>query len=211
MPMVHAVDERDYDRVDKNTERLHDRFGTKYVFLCTLRHDWEIKGIDVYLRALPFLSQALNGIFKLLLVNWGSQVDDSKRLISENGVDHLVHWLEPIPRQRLIRLQKSVDVLFDQIALPHFGATAPEGIAAGVPVLMSYEPQSTAWIVSDPAPILTVRTPEDVVRQTLVALDPEWRNAYTDRARNWFMAQHSRKRVVSDHLKMYKRCLQPYK
>ena len=69
-------------------------------------------------------------------------------------MSRFLHWTAPFPRRRLLRLLRSVDVLFDQIALPHFGATAPEGIAAGVPVIMSYDPASTRWIIPEPAPIL---------------------------------------------------------
>ena len=72
---------------------------------------------------------------------------------------------------------------------------------------MSYDPASTSWIVSEPAPILTVWTPEDVVRQTLVALDPAWRLEYRRRAERWIREHHSGKRVVEGHLEMYETLL----
>lgn len=206
-PMVHPVDERDYTGIAWGVERVHDVLRAKYVFLCTLRHDWKIKGTDVYLRALPLLAKELGRTFKLLLTRWGEQLVESKALIHALGVADLIHWIEPVPRRALIRLQKSVDVLFDQVALPHFGATAPEAIAAGVPVLMSYNPEFTDWIVSEPAPILTVWTPEDVVRQTLVALDPNWQRDYRQRAQRWIREQHSAKRVIESHLSMYRQVL----
>ena len=62
-------------------------------------------------------------------------------------------------------------------------------------------------IVSEPAPILTVWTPEDVVRQTLVALDPAWRLEYRRRAERWIREHHSGKRVVEGHLEMYETLL----
>lgn len=206
-PMVHPVDERDYERVEYDAALLHDQLGVRYIFLCTLRHDWRVKGADVYLRALPNLAEALGRTFKVLMTTWGAQVEESKKLIEASNVSDLVHWIEPQPRRALIRLQKSVDAMFDQVALPHFGATAPEAIAAGVPVLMSYDPTSTSWIVSEPAPILPVWTPDDVVRQTRTAIDPDWREEYRQRAKRWFREQHSAKRVVEDHLAMYARVL----
>ncbi len=206
-PMLHPVDERDYDRVEKDTARLHDQLGVRYIFLCTLRHDWQVKGADVYLRALPNLAKALGRTFKVLMTTWGAQVDESKKLVEASNVSDLVHWIEPQPRRALIRLQKSVDAMFDQVALPCFGATAPEAIAAGVPVLMSYDPPSTSWIVSEPAPILPVWTTDDVVEQTQTAIDPDWREEYRQRAKRWFREQHSAKRVVEDHLAMYAQVL----
>jgi len=206
-PMVHPLDERDYARIEGQGRQLHEELGMPHLFLCTLRHDWAIKGTDVYLRALPLLLKALGPTFKLLLARWGGQLRESEELIRSLGVESLVHWLKPLPRRALIRLQKSVDIQFDQVALPHFGATAPEAIAAGLPVLMSYDPASTSWIVSEPAPILTVWTPEDVVRQTLVALDPAWRLEYRRRAERWIREHHSGKRVVEGHLEMYETLL----
>lgn len=208
-PMVHPLDERDYARIEGLGRRLHEELGATHLFLCTLRHDWAVKGTDVYLRALPLLREALGPTFKLVLARWGGQVRESEELLRSLGVESLVHWMAPLPRPALIRFQKSVDVQFDQVALPHFGATAPEAMAAGVPVLMSYDPASTSWIVPEPAPILTVWTPADVVVQTLVALDPAWRLAYRRRAEGWIREYHSSKRVVEGHVAMYRTVLEP--
>ncbi len=204
-PMLHAVDERKFDQIGRAVEDWHVRYGVRYLFLCPLRHDWKIKGTDVYLRALPMLAQALRRDCRLLVTAWGNEVEASKQLIRELGVEDLVVWLDPIPRRRLVEIQKSIDVVFDQIALPCFGGTAPDAIAAGVPVLMSYDPRSTDWIVSEPAPILTAWSVEDVVRQTLQALHPDWRAEYRSRARRWTREQHSYRRVVAGHIDMYKK------
>jgi glycosyltransferase involved in cell wall biosynthesis len=205
--MVHAVDERVYFNLNDRDPELARRFGCQYLFLCTLRHDWAIKGTDLYLRALPLLAERLGRSFKLLLTRWGVQIEESKALLAELKVEDLVVWMDPLPRRALIRMMKSVDALFDQTALPHFGATAPEGIAAGVPVLMSYDPRSTSAIVKEPAPILAVFSVADVVAQSLKAIDPTWRSQYKQVARRWILENHSARRVVQGHLAMYESCL----
>jgi len=216
MPMIHPIDERVYlegreargeGRGEDHAQPLRQRLGCRYLLLCPLRHDWAVKGTDLYLRALPELARRLGKSFRLLLTRWGLQVEDSKALIAKLGVEDLVEWVEPLCRRALIRLMKQVDVLLDQTTLPHFGATAPEGIAAGVPVLMSYRPQSTTWIVAEPAPLLPVFTVTDVVNQTVTALDPQWRKAYQDTARRWIEDYHSSRRVVEEHFRMYEMCL----
>jgi len=206
-PMLHPFDERMIRSIAGDYEGLHRRLGVKHVFLCTLRHDWAIKGTDIYIRALPALRDLLGDDFRLLMTTWGSQVAESRALASSLGAAHLVDWIAPMPRRRLVALQKSVDVLFDQIALPHFGATAPEGIAAGVPVVMSYDPASTAWIVDEPAPILTAWTPEDVVRCVQTALDPAWRARYRAEAERWIERHHNAGIVVNRHLDAYRTTL----
>jgi hypothetical protein len=202
-PMLHPIDDVSVREITGDYESLHRSLGVRHVFLCPLRHDWEIKGTDKYLRVLPDLVDALNGDLRLILTTWGAQVDDSRRLVRELCVEDYVVWREPLPRIPLVRLMKSVDVVFDQIALPCFGATAPLAIAAEVPVIMSYEPKSTEWIVDEPAPILTAWTSEEIVECVQRAIDPQWRADYVRRARAWFDRCHSSSKVVDWHLAAY--------
>jgi glycosyltransferase involved in cell wall biosynthesis len=195
-PMVHPLDDTRIRSVSGDYARRHAEYGVKYLFLCPLRHDWAVKGTDKYIRALPLLASRIGRAFRVIMTQWGTQVDDSKRLAKALGVNDLIVWREPFNRGQLIREQKSCDVVFDQIALPHFGATAPQAIAAGVPVIMSYDPASTAWIIPEPAPILTAWTPDEIVEAVVTALDPEWRAGYEIAARKWFDTYHSGAQAV---------------
>lgn len=207
--MLHPINEEHIRQVQGNYQQLHDKFGVQYLFLCTLRHDWDIKGTDVYIRALPGIAETLGRNFKVLMTQWGKELEQSKALAQSLGVSDLIAWIEPLNRHELFRHMKSVDILFDQIKLPHFGATAPEGIAAEVPVIMSYEPASTAWIVEEPAPILSAFTPEEVVSCVLKALDPSWKQQYRAEAKRWIDRHHSSKIIAATHLKVYEKLLMP--
>ena len=204
-PMLHPIDERRIASIAGIN--LREQLGASHVFLCTLRHDWAIKGTDQYIRALPGLVKVLGRGFRVIMARWGAELDRSIALAEALGVGDLIVWSEPLPRRRLIQTLKSADVLFDQLALPHFGATAPEGIAAGVPVIMSYDSRSTEWLVAEPAPILTAHDPGEIVEQVLRALDPAWLADYRQRAAKWFGAHHSFRLVVQGHLDVYRRLL----
>jgi hypothetical protein len=206
-PMLHPVNEGKIRAIAGDYENLHREIGAKYLFLCTLRHDWAIKGTDQYLRALPQLAAELGGSFRVLMTNWGAQLLDSRRLAQELGVSQYVVWLDPLPRHRLVGIQKSVDIVFDQIALPHFGATAPEAIAAEVPVIMSYDPASTKWLVEEPAPILSARCAQEIVAQVKTALDPVWLQQYKLAARRWIDKYHNSQIVVASHMSVYRELL----
>ena len=206
-PMLHPVDHEKIRGISGNYEKLHRDLGVQYVFLCTLRHDWDIKGTDQYIRALPRLAAEIGTSFKLLMTNWGSQLVDSQRLAKDLGVSQYIDWLDPLPRLQLVRLQKSVDIVFDQIALPHFGATAPEAIAAEVPVIMSYDPESTKWLVAEPAPILSAWTVDDIVTRAKTALDPVWHEQYKVAARKWIDTCHNIQTVGASHVDVYRRLL----
>jgi hypothetical protein len=184
---------------------LRRRYAVSHVFFCPLRHDWTIKGTDKYIRALPLIRSALGPDFRLLVTNWGADLAASRALAEELGVMSLIDWIEPLPRHALLRMVTSVDIVFDQIAVPVFGATAPEAIGAGTPVIMSYDSALTEWFIPEPAPILSAWTPEEVAAQVAVALERSWRAEYEKRARNWFERWHSIQAVTAEHLRVYGR------
>jgi len=206
-PMLHPFDEERIRSAPQDSFGFREQFGVKYVFLCTLRHDWSIKGTDKYILALPMIAASIGSNFKLLMTRWGNDLDASMALAKNLKVDHLIEWIEPLNKYMLIRAQKSVDILFDQIALPHFGATAPEGIAAGVPVIMSYDPTSTNWIVSEPAPILSAWTADEIAANVKMALDSQWLSQYKIRAAEWIDKHHNSSIVVERHLDVYRQLI----
>lgn len=208
-PMIHPVDVEQHEREsDAETAALRSRYGADALLLCTLRHDWEVKGTDVHLRALPLIRERFAGKVVLVLTEWGEQVRDSRRLIEDLGCADAVHWRAPLPRVPLIRHFHAADVVLDQMALPHFGATAPQAMASGTPVVMSYRPESTEWIVPEPAPILPAFSPEEVADAVVRALEPGFREDYRRRARAWVHRYHHPRRIVRDHLSVYRRILE---
>ena len=108
----------------------------------------------------------------------------------------------------MIKHIRAADVVLDQMALPHFGATAPQSIAAGTPVISSYEPESTRWIIPEPAPILPAFSPEDIAAAVIKALDPIWLLDYKKRARDWTDKYHHPNNVIRSHLSVYQRVLE---
>lgn len=201
--MLHPVDERRIREMKGDPAAMRAQYGAARIFLCTLRHDWVIKGTDRYIRALPALRERIGPDFKVLMTMWGQQVDESKALARSLGVDGNIAWIEPLSRTALYRVMKSVDVVFDQLALPHFGATAPESIAAEIPVISSYDPASTAWLVGAPAPILPAFDEAGIVDAVVKACDPVWRQEYAARARAWIDEHHTVRRVVATHASVY--------
>ena len=207
---LHPTDVDQHEaRNDAAIAALRSHYGADVLLFCPLRHDWEIKGTDVHIRALPHILQRIPRRVILLLSPWGLQIEDSRTLIEELRCQREVVWLErPLCRLSLVRHLQAADVVLDQMALPCFGGTAPQALAAGTPVVMSYRPESTNSIVSEPAPILSAFTPNDVANAVVTALDPAWRSNFKVRARSWTYTQHHHDRVVSDHLKAYRRILE---
>jgi ubiquinone/menaquinone biosynthesis C-methylase UbiE/glycosyltransferase involved in cell wall biosynthesis len=206
-PMLHPVNVKEHEiRDEAGIAELRRKYAASVLLFCPIRHDWSVKGTDVHLRALPILRKRFGDGVKMVLSPWGQQIEESRRLIAESGCGGNVAWLErPLCRRDLIRHLQAADVVLDQMALPHFGATAPQALAAGTPVVMSYVPASTEWLVREPAPILAAFAPQEVADRVVLALDPEWRAAFKVRAREWMHTHHHDRTMIEEHIRIYRR------
>jgi glycosyltransferase involved in cell wall biosynthesis len=204
-PMIHPIDVEQHRWVSAaSVASVRAQYPADVLLLCPVRHSWDAKRTDIHLRALPLIRQRVKGRLLLLLTEWGEDVARSRDLIAALGCSDAVQWLRPLPRISMIKLTRAADVVLDQMALPHFGATAPQAIAAGVPVISSYVPESTRWIITEPAPILPAFSPEQVSDRVILALDPAWRARYRNRARRWIDAYHHPRYAVESHLRVYR-------
>jgi glycosyltransferase involved in cell wall biosynthesis len=208
--MLHPTDVEQHEvRDEAAIAALRRKYGADVLLFCPFRHDWAAKGTDVHIRALPRILELLPGRVRLLLAPWGTQIEESRALIKELNCEHAVIWLErPLCRIGLIRHLQAADVVLDQMALPHFGGTAPQALAAGSPVVMSYRPESTEWIIKEPAPILPAFTPSEVADAVVTARDPVWLEDFRRRARSWVHDHHHHDRVAAGHLMSYRRVLE---
>jgi len=210
-PIIHPVDvEQHRQNFGDAIAQLRQEIDGDVILFCPVRHDWEDKGIDVHLRALPLIKDRAAGRVKLVLIRWGAQLADSEALLESLGCGGDVVWRRSMCRITMIKHMRAADVVLDQMALPHFGATAPQAIAAGTPVISSYVPESTGWIIPEPAPILPAFSPEEVADAVAQALDPDWRADYNRRARQWTDRYHHPNNVIRDHLSVYRRVLEEH-
>jgi glycosyltransferase involved in cell wall biosynthesis len=204
-PMIHPLDvDMHAKRNEAGIRALRRSLAADVVLFCPMRHDWAIKGTDTHIRALPLILERIQMQVMLALCEWGADVAEAKRLISLLGIDRSIRWFPRMPRQKFIMFLQAADVVLDQMTLPHFDATVPQALAAGTPVIMSYEPESTAWLVSEPAPVISAFDEEGVARGVGVALDPEWRTDFRARAATWIREHHHPDWIVAEHIRVYR-------
>lgn len=206
--MIHPIDIAQYREQYNASPKIKIHYKADILLFCPIRHDWDVKGIDVHLRALPLIRKRTSRQIILLLVNWGQDLEKSRRLLKDQKCEENVFWLNPLCRLAMIHHMQAADVVLDQMTLPHFGATAPQALAVGTPVIMSYKPESTAWIINEPAPILPAFSPEEVSNAIEQALDQEWLFSFKKRALNWVDKYHNTTRVIEEHLRVYRKVLE---
>jgi len=157
------------------------------------RHDWVDKGNDRYIKA--FARLVKDGVNARLVLNeWGKDIDKSKKLISELDISQKVKWFPLLPEQDLLKLFNVADVIIDQCGIPDtFGMITPKAMSCGLPVITKYKHKINKWAFPERPPLLAAED-EDSIFSFLKSLACNY-NAYKDLssyAREWIKKYHSK-------------------
>lgn len=71
----------------------------------------------------------------LITAKWGRQISEAISILKSAKVDGHVHWMQPQPRIALQRMMSNVDLVYDQFAIPCFGAAAIKTMESCTPLL----------------------------------------------------------------------------
>ena len=200
----HPLDETKYTPGPSKLRVELEAEGFDFVLLCPSRHDWQVKGTDRLLRAFAELVRSERPNAVLLLFDWGQEVDRSRALSRELGVERNVRWSQPLPKLRLIDAYRGSDVVLDQFLIGTFGAVAPEAMACGRPVVMAFEPSLHAWCFPVLPPIVDARTAEQIHAElSRLAADPEARSELGRAGREWVEQHHGWRLAVDRQIAIY--------
>lgn len=200
----HPLDETKYTSGPSKLRGELEAQGVDFVLLCPARHDWHVKGTDRLIQAFARLVRAERPNAVLLLFDWGQEVDRSKALVRELGIERNVRWSQPLPKLRLIDAYRAADVVLDQFLIGTFGAVAPEAMACARPVVMAFDPALHRWCFSEQPPIVDARTSEQIHAQlSRLAGDGEARAALGAAGRSWVERHHGWRVAVERQLAIY--------
>jgi glycosyltransferase involved in cell wall biosynthesis len=204
----HPVDEEKYRPGPSELRGRLDAEGSDLVLLAPSRHDWDVKGTDLMLRAFAQLVHQDRPQAVLVLLEWGLELDRSRALIRELGIENRVRWIPPLPKLRLVDAYRAADVVLDQFLIGTFGAVAPEAMACGRPVVMAFHPEVHTWCFPVSPPVVDARTAEDIYRVLArLAAEPDEREALGREGREWVERHHGWRLVVDRHLAVYEEVL----
>jgi glycosyltransferase involved in cell wall biosynthesis len=216
----HPVDEELYFPSEDSELRndLKNKYSCDYILLAPARHHWKkcppgmetswFKRNDILIKGLArFFSNNPEVKAHIIFFEWGQEVDESKKLIKECGIEDKVHW-EPIQSKPAIReLYNASDVVYDQFndGIGTFGTVVPESLACGKPVLLNYKKELHHWCYSELPPAINVSDEESIENETKRLLsNDEYRHSIGKSGREWFMRYHSSKIVASKMIDVYR-------
>ncbi|MEO0108873.1 MAG: glycosyltransferase family 4 protein [candidate division WOR-3 bacterium] len=157
------------------------------------------KGLEVLIRALPFVRQHLASA-RLVVVGKGPLDNDCRRLVRELGLDDAVVFVGYVPGEQLPRYYTSADVYCaPTLGGEAFGIVLLEAMASGIPVVATH---ITGYreVVTDGETGMLVRPndPADLAACLIRVLsNPDLRIRLVRRARDW-AEYHDWNRVAAD-------------
>lgn len=183
------------------------------MFYAPARQHWKhgnesiLKGNDIAIRAIALL-KARGHDFRLVLGEWGEEVDLSKQLILELGVADRVVWMRPLPRHKLWPTYLRARAVIDQFRSPAFGGVSLETLALGKRLITSYDHDVGSVFFSEPPPILNCRTPEQIAdAMEACLLDPLDEGGLGAAAQHWMQREHGTDRQLHDQFQAYEALL----
>ena len=204
----HPID----DTIHKNIhhKNIHKNNSSK-ILLCPTRHDWKMKNIHFFIKAIPEIIKKTKISFKIIFIEWGMEVERSKKLIKKLGVEKYIEWCRPVPRKKLALMMEQADIILDQAFWVSMGGIGPEGMLAGKPVLTSYDHQLNKWMYPEKPPLIDIRSTKDV-QEALISLlnNSEERKTIGQAGKRWYQKYHSKQVVVKKLLKNYDKLLNKY-
>jgi glycosyltransferase involved in cell wall biosynthesis len=204
----HPLDETRYRPGLSELRAEVERDGFDFMLLCPSRHDWHVKGLDRLLYAFAELVRSDRPKAVLFFLDWGQEVQRSRTLVQELGVEGNVRWSPPLPKVRLIDAYRAADIVCDQFLIGTFGAVAPEAMACGTPVIMAFDDAIHKWCFSELPPVVDARTPEQIYSALRrLAEDEAERARLGQLGRDWIERHHGWRLVVDRHLEIYEEVL----
>ena len=129
------------------------------------------------------------------------------RLIRQLGIEGNVVWRPVLSGKAFRNALAAADVVLDQFVLGVFGSTVPQALAAGKPVVASYDEAKNSWAFPVAPPLCRAGDAEEIAAQLRRLFDdPGEFRRFAVECRAWFHQHHSPDRVVEILTEMIAAC-----
>lgn len=212
--LPHAVDSDSLIAFAGKRRRSHSPPRNRVVFFTPTRQHWVeggdmsmAKGNDRVFCALALLRD--RGLTcTLRAVAWGHHLEQSKQLIAELGVEHMVDWAPVMKKRELIGEFLRAHAIVDQFIIPAFGAITFETMILGRRLIAAIDHDVLGQFFGEAPPVDDIRTAEQIAdAMQAVIEDPDDRAGRIPAITAWMQAHHSAERIVSLQLQAYERFL----
>jgi glycosyltransferase involved in cell wall biosynthesis len=192
---------------------LAERFGGRRFLFSATRHEWagllrnhfDNKGNDILLKAFArYAHDANDADTRLLLVEKGNDVEASRRLVAELGLEPLVRWLAPMPRRELDALYLGADLCLAQFHTPVFSFAVLEPLACATPCVSHIGRPGDIPVYASSPPVFDATDPERIAAHIRTVLDAPDEELRLSRAGwEWIAANCSEERFARQFVRVF--------
>lgn len=190
------------------------RVASKPFFLAPARHHWKngnaswLKGNDIIIRAAGRLARA-GYQFGVTFIDWGEEVELSKALIREEGLEALCTWIKPQPRLALWPLYLSCAAVVDQFQAAAFGGVGLDTMSLGKRLISRYDEAAGSQFFATPPPFFNCTQIDQVTDAMMICLDDLQDEAGRGQAlQDWVNEHHGPERQLQDQLLVFQSLLE---
>lgn len=202
----HPIDEEKFcPGSSRVREELEAQYGREVVILfAPARHDWREKGNDKMIRAVARLMREEPRLMVLILTTWGQEVERSKELIRQEGIEGKVLWRPLLPKVQMVDYYRAADIVLDQFNIGTFGLTTAEAMACEKPVIVHFDPNMHNGCFAQIPPVVKAQTEEEIFeRLRELVQDSKKRERVGEQSRTWIVQHHGWRRVAEEHIHLY--------
>lgn len=206
--LPHAFDDTKLLRFRAGHPELSPPASGPVLFFSPTRQHWKTgnsswqKGNDIFIRAAAQIGSRHD--FKLVLVEWGQEVADSRALIDQLSLSSKVEWVQPMSKADLWKYYCSCHAVVDQFVVPALGGVGFESMVLGRRLITAIDREQTALFFGEAPPCLDARSVEEcAARMREVIGDPLDAKRRGEAARQWMATYHSAERIVALQSKAY--------
>ena len=189
-----------------------DPEGPRQVFMPSRQHwvdrdpNWA-KGNDRVIRAARLLKdEGYSPVIKF--IEWGKDVEASKALIKELGVEDMIVWSPMLNKQQLWEEYLRSTVVIDQFLLPGISGVSFEAMTLGTPVITHDEDDLNARFFGKAPPLLAASDPRQIADQIKRLLDDDDLRAEIGRqSTRWILEYHSPERIFDIQISAFRKVL----
>lgn len=179
---------------------LKEHYGCEMLFFAGARHEWDLKKNNYIFEA---LASAELPDYHLVTVDQGSDLERSRELVSELGLEEQVSFVPLMSRPRLIRMINSCDAVLDQFETG-LGTLGTQTLSCGTPLISAFD--EDYWMndrLKSAPPVLRANSAEEIARHLDDISDREFRAKASEMSRLWMEENYAWEDAIEDFVELY--------
>ncbi len=146
--------------------------------------------------------------FRIELVEWGIDVEASKKLIKKLSIEDFIIWVPQMSKKQLWKKYLTANAVIDQFMLPALGGVGFEVMALGKRLLTAMDMDQAERFFGASPILYDVRDQETLTRSMKMVLDdPTDQKEMGNKASDWIQMYHSADRICQIQMNAYQKLL----